>query len=150
MRGEECKEKCYQDSVCYYSVCEICAEERALSGQEQKDKVYLGKSSRSIPYRSWVHFKDYDQAVVKLGRRRRPGASQGTQQETSSLMVDHLVEQHGGQLPDDPVKTFKFYQLGKYRKPLNRQVAEANHIQMASKTGMFSLARWRSRWTRKS
>ena len=47
------------------------------------------------------------------------------------------VMQHGGQLPDDPVKAFKFYQLGSYRKPLNRQVAEANHIRMASKSGMI-------------
>ena len=31
-RGEECKEKCYQDSICYYAVCEICAEERDVSG----------------------------------------------------------------------------------------------------------------------
>ena len=52
-------------------------------------------------------------------------------------MVDHLLEQHGGQLPDDPMKAFKFYQLASYRKPLSRQVAEANHIQMASKTGMI-------------
>ena len=32
---------------------------------------------------------------------------------------------------------FYFYQLASYRKPLSRQVAEANHIQMASKTGMI-------------
>ena len=136
-RGEECKEKCYQDSICYYAVCEICAEERDVSGQEEICKVYLGESSRSLPYRSRRHFQDYDQAVGKLGRRRRTGASQGNQQDTSSWMVDHLLEQHGGQLPDDPMKAFKFYQLASYRKPLSRQVAEANHIQMASKTGMI-------------
>ena len=41
------------------AVCKICAEERDLSEQEQKDKVYLGESSRSNPYRSKRDFEDY-------------------------------------------------------------------------------------------
>ena len=135
-RGEDCYEKCYQDSICYFAVCKACAEEREGAGQEQKDKVYLGESSRSSTYRSRRHFEDYLQAAAKMGRRTRPSASQG-QQDTSSWMADHFRDQHGGNLPGDPMTAFYFYQLASYRKPLSRQVAEANHIQMASKTGMI-------------
>ena len=139
VRGEDCNERCFQDSVCYFAVCEICAKEREDGGQEESDWVYLGETSRSISYRSRRHFKDYTQTVAKLGKRRRPGSSQGSQQqqETSSWMVDHILDQHGGHLPDDPMKAFRFYQLASYRKPLSRQVAEANYIQMASRTGMI-------------
>ena len=98
--------------------------------------MYLGESSRSTTYRSWGQYKDYDQAATKVGRTTRPSASQG-QQETTSWMVDHFRDQHGSHLPDDPMKAFYFYQLASYRKPLSRQVAKANHIQMASKTGMI-------------
>ena len=133
-RGEECKERCYQDGVCYYAVCQICAAEREANGQEEKAKVYLGESSRSTTTRSEGHYVDYGQAVAKLGRRRRPRGSQDTQ-ETGSWMVDHHQEHHGDHFPDDPLRAFHFHLLGTYRKPLTRLVAEATHIQTAKKTG---------------
>ena len=97
----------------------------------------MGESSRSTSTRSEGHYTDYGQTVAKLGRRRRPSASQGNQQETSSWMVDHHQDHHGDHYPDDPQAAFNFYQLASYRKPLSRQVAEATHIQTARTTGMI-------------
>ena len=89
--------------------------------------------------RSKRHYSDYTQTVAKVGRRRRPARDQGDQQqETSSWMVDHHRDQHGDQhpdYPDDPLASYTFFQLGNYRKPLYRQVAEATHIKTATSTG---------------
>ena len=91
-RGEDCKERCYRESVCYIAFCKVCRreasqeEEEELHQQHQQQQqdveetattetAYIGETSRSLPSRIRYHLRDYRQAMLRAQRRR--GGAQG-------------------------------------------------------------------------
>ena len=78
INGENCYDACYRESVGYAARCRRCRTEQIQAGKlgnEVTDSVYLGESSRSLPTRSSLNFRDYRQEIKK--NKGRNGTSHG-------------------------------------------------------------------------
>ena len=67
-RGQDCRDRCYRESVGYAGRCRRCItaqREQGVTDDDMKHSVYLGESSRSLPSRSAFHFRDYTQEMKK-------------------------------------------------------------------------------------
>jgi hypothetical protein len=168
-RGEDCRERCYRESVGYAARCCRCRaeqEQQGIAADEIRDQVYIGESSRSLPTRAGLHYRDYGQDIRRRAKRRRPGqgegevepavrqrpASAGEEEEeggegrgVSSWMADHTRERHAGVISTDPVRDYQFEITGTFMKPLHRQVDEALRIDRAERTAKVSVGKdvWR-------
>ena len=111
------------------------------------EKPYVGETSRSLPTRTSSHMTDYRQTLQQLQRpRRRLHQDRGQEdtregdeegEETSSWMVDHLRDHHGGIGSENPWEDFEFHQLGVFPKGLERQVAECVYLEVAETRGVI-------------
>ena len=88
-------------------------------------KEYDGETSRTLFTRSNQHFADYSTHVA--GSRR---------QEASSLMWDHTVETHNGEISDNPREDFQFRVVGVFRDCLSRQLEEAVRLESIENGGL--------------
>ena len=103
------------------------------------EKPYIGESSRSL-------HTDYRQTMQN--HRRKAGLDRGQEQtmegvegedveETSSLMADHVREQHSSNGSENPLDDFEFHQLRVFPKVLERLVAESVYLEVAETRGVI-------------
>ena len=149
-RGEQCKERCYRENVGYVARCLECRRNQVVEegkGDTQvKDRAYTGESSRCVVTRIGSHLTDFRQVMAKAARRnakdREDRSGQEEDQEgeeaakLSSWMADHCGEYHGGR-----EVTFDFHVTGTFRKPLYRQVDEADRIEEGERKGEVQMGK---------
>ena len=67
--NDDCRERCYRESVGYMARCRRCHTAQQLEGKAEGDivnKIYIGESSRyCITTRSAVHFMDYREEMKR-------------------------------------------------------------------------------------
>ena len=101
--GQDCKEKCFKESIGYNIRCRRCIS------TEIPSTVYVGESARSAYTRFRGHIQDLK------GSMKNP--------RTKSWMGDHIREVHGGSWDSkDPHEEWEMSLEGTFRKPLDRQV----------------------------
>ena len=158
-RGEECRDRCYRESVGYAARCRRCCATQLAQGTAEDDvkhQVYLGESSRSLPTRIESHVRDYVQDMKKKerkstvegdDRRRRRGSDDDDEDEeestatVSSWMADHTRDCHNGVISSDPLDDYEFVSTGSLNKPLHRQVDENLRITRAENTAKLKIGR---------
>ena len=149
--GEQCRERCYRESIGYVARCRRCHTAQQEEGVEEKDiveKVYIGESSRSCTTRSTVHFSDYRQEM-RRGKKKRKDVDEGEGEEgreegrsLTSWMADHAKKDHKGEMDEDDIrKDYEFAITGNFLKPLHRQVDEHLRMEKAETTGKVKIGR---------
>ena len=124
--GEDCRERCYRESVGYAARCRRCHAAQVAQGVKEEDvqhQVYLGETSRSLPIRLEFHIRDYGQDIKKNTNkkstesasdvRRRRGSEEeeeegNTPSSVSSWMADHARDSHNGVISADPMTDYEF------------------------------------------
>ena len=96
---------CRKNMICYEAKCKTC-------GNEGKLRTYHGETARNLYTRSKEHY------------------SALRNQDEKSFMNKHIVKEHGGK-PDEVEFDWKI--IGKFKKPLSRQLTEAIRIDKKSK-----------------
>jgi hypothetical protein len=172
INGENCYEACYTESVGYVARCRRCRTEQLQAGKEETevvDVVYIGESSRSLPTRSSLHFRDYRQDIKKkrgktdeaipVGRKqnrtrltsegeeegggeggeRGEGGGGGGEGGVSSWMADHSRSTHNSVISLDFTEDYEFSVTGRFQKPLHRQVVEYLNITKAEQEGKVKI-----------
>ena len=100
--------------------------------------VYIGETSQTMYTRIGQHVEDYRKAKAEL-QASHLSNNQRTQ-ETSSCMLDHLLDKHPMEIERFDPWTDMLYKLVKeYRDPLSRQRDEAVRIQGAMASGILTL-----------
>ena len=92
--------QCKTDNVSYMATCKTCES-------EGKVKVYYGETSRNLHVRSKEHYKDCDNNTKV------------------SWMRKHMIENHNNEMNKCD---FSWKVIGKFKKPMLRQLSEAIHI----------------------
>ena len=78
-------------------------------------RIYFGETSRTIHHRAGQHQRDHRSACKNNSKA----------EESSSWIMDHAMECHGGIHGLDPLQDIKFSNRRTHRDPLSRQVEEA-------------------------
>ena len=164
INGENCHKACYRESVGYAARCRRCRTTQLQSGKTENeviDSAYIGESSRSLPSRSALHFRDYRQDMKKKSVKisvAAPGsnsqyrervASEGEDGEgegeekrgVSSWMADHCRSVHNSKVSDNLFEDYEFVTTNTYTKPLHRQVDEFLKINNAEQKGVIKINR---------
>ena len=97
---------CKKNRICYSAKCRKC-------GEEGKPRIYHGETARNLFIRSKEHYSALRNKSDK------------------SFMHKHIMKEHKGKAHE---VDFDWKIVGKYRKPLSRQLAEAIEIEKNPKT----------------
>ena len=97
---------CKINNVCYSAKCNICEK-------EGKTRVYFGETSRNLHTRSREH--------IQLCKKK----------SDKSFMHKHMKAEHGNIVEN---ADFKFKVIGKFKKPLQRQLFESKCIERTPQT----------------
>ena len=116
---------CSKESIVYKAECTLCSEQQIIDNvADPVEKVYIGETSRTLYYRANQHKDD----CKKMINNWRTGKTRKTdnQDDGSSWMYDHLVDDHSDKLADnDVIRKFKFTVLANHKDALTRQIHEA-------------------------
>ena len=92
---------CKVNNICYSAICKACEQEGTSS-------VYFGETSRNLHIRSREH--------IQLCKKKHD----------NSFMYKHIKAKHGNNVEN---VNFKFKVIGKFRKPIQRQLYESKCIE---------------------
>ena len=84
-------------------------------------QVYFGESSRTLYTRSNQHLDDFRKALRQGNNHQGHPSSD----ESSSWIMDHALEAHGGPQNLDPTDDIQFTFRRQQRDPLTRQINES-------------------------
>ena len=101
--------------ISYEAVCLKCDQDQTPR------QVYFGESSRTLYTRSNQHLDDFRKALRQSNNHQRHPSSD----ESSSWIMDHALEAHGGSQILDPIDDIQFSVKRQQRDPLTRQINES-------------------------
>ena len=107
---------------------------------EGPSNIYIGETSRTMFTRIGQHINDFVKARRELQASGSLNSLNTLNNETSSWLLDHLLDKHQGELSGfDPWKDVLYKLVKEYRDPLSRQTDEAVRIQGAMASGILTL-----------